>query len=317
MSTIKRTGHSSSCEQAEKPPCACKCGGAEHGWQGALAIAASSSDDGQRKWRREADEAWRQATTPRTGQRKPGAQTAEGQHAAIRSFIADVVGWLRRDPKMRNDTKQLGEPFRISRDTDPGQPRRKPTPEEEDKFVEKHVIPRLRDEFGETRINAFQKDAGKAHFWCELLAQTAHALCVYKRICDEAKSAVVAALTVDDDQRPDNWTALLKDRDIIERAVSLVFDQLQRFLTGGVAPGDVFRLIWPARVLAVLMCREPRRHQAVREYCVKPIVAHGRAEIRVKVKERLREAFPANWSAAGSGESSDPCERQVAEAVVA
>lgn len=310
MTSAERTGHSKNCEQAEKPPCACTCGGAEHGWQGALSIAAASSSASLDRLRRDADKAWVQTTQPRPRQRKPGPETVEGQHAAIRSFIADVIKWLRRDRSLHNNTRRLGEPFRISRDTDPDQPRRKPTPEEQSEFIEKHVIPQLRDDFGEPRINAFQKQAGKAHFWCELLAQTAHALCVSKRICDEAKSAVVTALTRDDDQRPDSWAALLKERVVIERAVGLVFEQLPRLVTGGVTVGDVFRLIWPARVLAVLMCREPRRHWAVRQYCIQPIVEHGSAEIRQKVKDRLREAFPAEWPALDGGASSDLGERR-------
>ncbi|MWA04951.1 hypothetical protein F8568_032220 [Actinomadura sp. LD22] len=310
MTSVERTGHSTNCEQAEKPPCACACGGAEHGWQGALSIAAASSPTGLDRFRRAADKAWEQATRARPGQRKPGGETAEGQHAAIKSFIADVIKWLRCDQSLRDDTKRLGEPFRISRDRDPDKPRRKPTPEEEREFIEKHVIPRLRDEYDEAKINAFQKQAAKVHFWCELLAQTAHALSESKRICDEAKSAVVAALTRDDDQHLDGWAKLLKERVVIERAVSLVFEQLPRLVTGGVAVGDVFRLIWPVRVLAVLMCREPRRHWAVRRYCIEPIVEHGSAEIRQKVKDRLREAFPADWPAADGGVSSDLGERR-------
>ena len=133
------------------------------------------------------------------------------------------------------------------------------------------------------------------HFWCELLAQTAHALDEFKVLHDRAKQAVVAALTNDGEQRPDGWTSLLAEQAIIKRAVELVFSHLPRIATSGISIKDAFGLIWPARVLAVLMCREPRRHPAVRVYCVKPIVEYGKAEIRERVKDRLRQAFPHEW----------------------
>lgn len=305
----ERSGHSTNCEQAGKPPCACRCGGAEHGWQGALAIAAAPSDRSLISFEREADQAWKQAARPRTDQRIPGPQTVAGQRAAIKAFIADVIRWLRRDQNLGGATKQLGEPFRISRDIDPDAPRRRPTAEEEERFVEEHVIPELRKEFGDRRINDFQKNAGQAHFWCELLAQTAHALDEFRVQYNRAKKAVVAVLTSDDEQRPDGWSSLLTQQAVIERAVELVFKHLPRIATGGISVEAAFGLIWPVRVLAVLMCREPRRHPAVRKYCVKPIIRYGGAEIREQVKDRLRKAFPHEWpgpSAPGKDIPSDP-----------
>jgi hypothetical protein len=97
VTATERSGHSKNCEQAEKPPCACQCGGAEHGWQGALTIAASSSNSDLLRLEREADQAWKQATRPRTSQRKPGTQTSAGQQAAIKGLTAEVIRWLRRE----------------------------------------------------------------------------------------------------------------------------------------------------------------------------------------------------------------------------
>jgi hypothetical protein len=291
-----RSGHSKNCEQAEKPPCACRCGGAEHGWQGALAIAVAPSDRKLVGFEREAVRAWKQATRPRTDQRKPGERSSAGQQAAIKIFIAEVIRWLRRDGNLRDATEQLGEPFRISRDVDPDDPHRRSTAEEEKRFVEAHVIPGLRKKFGDKRIDDFQREAGKAHFWCELLAQTAHALDEFRGQYDQAKRAVIAVLTSIGEQRPAEWVSLLPYQDVIVQAVELVFKHLPRVATGGISIQGALRLIWPARVLAVLMCREPRRHRAVREYCVKPIVKHGTAQIRKEIKDHLRRAFPSDWS---------------------
>lgn len=292
----ERTGHSKNCERAEKPPCACACGGAEHGWQHALAIAAASSDDALRELEWKADEAWDAVVKPAGDlgavRRKPKPQTADGKHAAVKAVTAAVVRWLWNDQDLREVTKCLGEPFRISRDKDPDAPRRRPADEERERFVEDHVIPRLRREFGDRRIDAFQEQARKAHFWCELLAQTAHALNECEERYDQVKQTVVLLLTSDDERHPDGWAALLPDRAIMERAVELICEYLSRIATGGVAAEDVFRLVWPIRILAVLMCREPRRHPAILEYCIKPIVGHVAAAIREQVKDRLRQAFP-------------------------
>ncbi|WP_157964007.1 hypothetical protein [Actinocorallia populi] len=310
MPTTERTGHSKSCERAEKSPCACSCGSAEHGWQHALAIAAATSDNALRELDQKADEAWA-TVVGRPGDSasvrgKPKPQTADGQRAAIKTFVAAVIRWLRRDRNLYETTKRLGEPFRISRDRDPDDPRRRPTAEEHDRFVEDHVIPRLRREFGDQRINALQQQAPQVHFWCELLAQTAHALDECGGRYDQVKQAVVLVLTSKDEQHPDGWAALLPEQEIMERAVELVCEHLQRIATGGVAAEDVFRLAWPIRVLAALMCREPRRHPAVREYCVKPIVGYGAAEIREQAKDRLRQAFPFEWTTPSAADEGMP-----------
>jgi hypothetical protein len=276
--------------------CECRCGGAEHGWQEALDIAAASSSGDLLRREQEADQAWSQATLVRAGQDKPKAQTAAGQQAAIKTFIAEVIRWLQRDPDLHKAIKQLGEPFRISRDIDPDAPHRSPTSEEDKRFVEAHVIPGLRKQFGDQRIKKFQKKAGNLHFWCELLAQTAHALDEFRGRYNRAKKAVVAVLTSNGEERPDGWASLLSSyQDVIERAVKLVFKHLPRVATGGISVEGALRLIWPARVLAVLMCREPRRHPAVREYCVKPIAKYGTARIKEEVKDHLRQAFPLEW----------------------
>lgn len=277
--------------------------GAEHGWQGALTIAADSSEDALDRFEREADQAWdaanaeRKSAHSRPRRVKPGPETVDGQRAATKKFVAEVIWWLRRDRKLQQTTKQLGEPFRISRDNEPDGPRRRPTPEEETRLFKDRVIQQLRQEFGDRRIDDFQSRAVNAHFWCELLAQTAHALDKFRPIYNEAKEAVIEVLSSEDEQHPDGWAVLLGERAVIKYAVELVFEQLSRVATGGFAVGDAFRLIWPARVLAVLMCREPRRHPAVREYCVRPIVDAGMAKIREEVKRRLQQAFPNEWPA--------------------
>lgn len=303
----ERSGHSKSCEGAKRPPCACQCGGAEHGWQEALDIAAAESNDKLLRREQEAEQAWWQAKRDRAAQRKPKPHTAAEQEAAINGFIAGVIGWLQRDPDLHGATRQLGEPFRISRDINPDAPPRSPTSGKDEQFVEAHVIPGLSKKFGDQRVKDFQTKAANVHFWCELLAQTAHALDEFRGRYNRAKKAVVAVLTSNDEEHPDGWASLLSSyQDVIEWAVKLVFKHLPRIAAGGISLESGLRLIWPARVLAVLMCREPRRHPAVREYCVTPIVKYGAAKIKEEVKERLREAFSLEWPGSSASNGDTP-----------
>jgi hypothetical protein len=56
--------------------------------------------------------------------------------------------------------------------------------------------------------------------------------------------------------------------------------------------GDLEPLLWPVRVITVLMCPDASKHWAVREHCWEPIVRHGKAAVRQEVRTRLTEAFP-------------------------
>jgi len=58
---------------------------------------------------------------------------------------------------------------------------------------------------------------------------------------------------------------------MVRRAVDLLFELLPR-AAGLPAAEDGFELIWPTRVLACLMCKDPSEHPAVREYCLNPIL---------------------------------------------
>lgn len=105
------------------------------------------------------------------------------------------------------------------------------------------MIAQLRQEFTDSRIDAFQALAGKVHFWCELLAQVAHTLDEIQGRYDQAKKMVIEAMTSVAEHQPPGWTALLGERIVIERAVELVLEHLPRIATGGIGPADAFHLI--------------------------------------------------------------------------
>ncbi|WP_034486098.1 hypothetical protein [Actinomadura oligospora] len=245
---------------------------------------------------REAKQEWINALRPlekrtyRDGRAKPS--TRDEQRAAVQGARAAIVEWMSRSPDIREGLEQVGEPFRRNRN-EGGKRAVQETPE----FIKTHVVPALKKKFGPDRLEQFQRRAVETHFWCELLAQTARVLCEFKEGYTEAKDAVTTALTTASETLPD-WALILPFKDMIEASVGLVWDQLPRAVTG-LAPKDIFQLIWPVRILALFMCKDPSAHRAVRLYCLNPAVRWGKAAVSEEIKNRLRLAFPEEWPLPG------------------
>jgi hypothetical protein len=298
--------HSINCENATQPKCVCKgCGGAEHGWPGAVRIASDPSGRKLTELVRAADKQWEGLARIRDAGGEP---TGKARRAAIKGALAAVTAWLHRDGDLRGQLEAIGEPLHRKpqderRDGGGRRPRRRPrTPEEEREFVEAHVLPRLVKEFGTSRVAEFQARAVEAHFWCELFAQTVRALDEYRGLYEGAKRFVVDALTAGNAPHSPLWASILPYQHMVHWAVDLVFELLPR-AAGLPATEDVFELIWPTRVLACLMCKDPSEHPAVREYCLNPILRWGQARVREEVRQRMGWTFPDEWPGLGSGEA--------------
>jgi hypothetical protein len=153
-------------------------------------------------------------------------------------------------------------------------------------------------------MEEFQRWAGGVHFWCELLAQMACVLAQYEKVRGRMFRIVEDALHQQHEQLlPDG----LRRAGAIESAVhwawrhvlaSIVAASGVGSLAALLASGDAQRLLWPIRVVAVLMCPDASRHPTVRQHCWEPIVRLARAEVRDIVRERLTLVFPEDpWFA--------------------
>lgn len=289
--------HTASCEKATRPKCVCRgCGGAEHGWPGAVRIASDSSGRELAELTRAAEKQWEGLATIRYR----GEPTHAACEAAVKGAVAAVTAWLHQDNGLRERVAAIGEPLRRRpregrRDAGRPKPRRRPrTQEEEHEFVQTHIIPKLAHEFGTSRVAEFQARAVETHFWCELFAQTARVLDEFRDLYERAKQSVVDALTVEDVPHLPLWKRILPYQDIVRRAVDLVFELLPR-AAGLPTPEGVFELIWPTRVLACLMCKDPSEHPTVRKYCLNPILQWGQARVREEVRNRMGWTFPDEW----------------------
>ncbi|MFC5187283.1 hypothetical protein [Actinomadura harenae] len=285
-----RPKHNERCENAERPKCRCTgCGGSRHGWQGAINIASDASGERLAKLVDATDKGWCAALRPRNKRTFPNGEPRppirSEQQAAIESARADVVAWLHRSPDRLAELKKAGEPFDWERNDDVRE------------FVETHVVPALEHKFGPERVKQFQAHAVATHFWCELLAQIARVLSELKENYEKAKEEVKTALTSGVMNTLPTWELLQPYEDMIKASVDVVWRSVEQAprAVGLPGPEDLFELIWPIRVLALLMCKDPSEHPAVREHCLNPVMRWGEVRMREEVKARLRWSFPEEW----------------------
>ena len=266
--------HNTPCATAVHPGCKCTgCGGAQHGWHGTFDIAADPSGEGPKRYSADREKEWSD---------KPRRLTYP--QAAIGCARADIITWLHRDDVLRERTMQAAQPFDV----------RKAEPERG------RVLRDLAAELGPAKTKAFQAWAVETHFWCELLAQTAHALTEFRDRYERARRAVEDVLA---QQQDSGWPSGLDRREVIRLVVRLVWKYVlpaiasASGLAGAALPrlDHVFRLIWPIRVLAVAMCPDPSRHEAVSRYCLDPICASAEAEVRKEVRQRLIARLRPEW----------------------
>lgn len=268
--------HNAPCANAMHPGCRCSgCGGAQHGWQGALAIAADGSGGGPRRFAEARENDWFNKP-PKLNRRQ----------AAVGSARADIIMWLHRDTELHEGAVRVAQPFDV-RKTEPELGR---------------VLREFAANLGPDKTKVFQTWAVETHFWCELLAQAAGALNRFRREYERARQAVEDVLVQRED--PD-WPESLDRREAIGLAVRLVWKYVlpaavaASGLAGAVLPlprlDDVSKLIWPIRVLAVAMCPDPSNHKAVCRYCLDPICTFAKAEVRREVRQRLLQHLPEDW----------------------
>lgn len=210
-------------------------------------------------------------------------------NAAVGCARADVVHWLHRDPVLLKSAKSAQV---VAFEDDPNAP------------ASGRVLREVAEHLGPQQMEEFQRWAGGVHFWCELLAQMACVLAQYEEVRGRMFRIMEDALQQQHGRLlPDG----LRRAGAIESAVhwawrhvlaSIVAASGVGSLAALLASGDVQRLLWPIRVIAVLMCPDASRHPAVRQHCWEPIVRLARAEVRDIVRERLTLVFPEDpWFA--------------------
>lgn len=206
--------------------------------------------------------------------------------------IADIVAWLQREAELPAGAKEVTRPFDRSGD-DPERGR---------------LLREIENQLGLGGTKSFQSWAVDRHFWCELLAQAAHVLETLRQAYEsglravetlvararEATESVVLQVVEVHLGRPPGL-----DRTDVQTVIGLASGSLFQVVpltVRGVLGGEgLFDLIWPIRVLAVVMCKDPSKHEAVCQYCLDPICVFARAEVRAEVRDRLLGTLKHEW----------------------
>ncbi|GLW63406.1 hypothetical protein Arub01_16500 [Actinomadura rubrobrunea] len=275
-------GHNSRCAEATRPGCRCTgCGGAQHGWQGTFTIAAEPTGRRAREFADDREKDW---------QNKPKSLTVA--QAAVGCALADIVGWLHREKALLEGAQEVTRPF----------DRRKDDPERG------RLLREIENRLGPDRTKMFQGWAVDVHFWCELLAQAAHALESLRRVYRHGLQAVDVLLAraretaerlvlqvVDEHLGQPPGLGRQEVQTVIRLATGSLFETLPLAVRGALGADAIFEFIWPVRVLAVVMCKDPSKHEAVCQYCLDPICVFTRAKVRTEVRDRLLENLKREW----------------------
>ncbi|URM96953.1 hypothetical protein LUW76_22820 [Actinomadura madurae] len=272
QSLENRMAHNWSCAEAKNPGCDCACGGAGHGCRGAFKIADGPLD-GVLELVKQREDAW----DPRGV--KPTRPTRQ---AVIGCGQAEVVHWLHRD---RGLLYCAWTTQTVAFEEDPSAP------------AQGMVLRRVDEHLGSELMAEFQKWALAKHFWCELLAQMACAIAQYEILRGRIFRTVESLI---EQQHGQTFPDALRNAGSIGSAVhwawryvlpSVVAASGAGSLATVLASGDLERLLWPIRVIAVLMCPDASDHAMVREHCWYPVLRLARAEVRGAVRERFTQVF--------------------------
>lgn len=308
---LMRTQHYPNCENATSRTCRCRwCSGTRHGWEGALRLATSEDPADLKVARDRAEVDWSREQKKHLEKKEKQANprtTFAHKAAAVGICLVEVISLL-RSWSFRSRTASSGESGVDSSIRTPpdGGARIAPESSESDAFSSavqpgnddtiegpserpdaeqvEHIGRILRLSLKEVERNCphlMSPDVRQAmadHFWCEMLAQLAFEM-------DKGISAVetipdrVADIVVQ--HRKDDARRVVPDA-VVRAAVAAVWRRIQRFSAFGVlAKGKV--LVLAVRILAIFVCKQPERHQAVVQHCIDPL---GK-DLLEKTKERL------------------------------
>ncbi|WIX79152.1 hypothetical protein QRX50_48875 [Amycolatopsis carbonis] len=125
------------------------------------------------------------------------------------------------------------------------------------------------------------------HFWCDLLAQIAHVidegLTLFDNLPDRATALILASR--EEDRR------LPLEEFVVKVAVKSVWTLIKSLTPLGWING--FRKALPIiRILAVLICKSPERHEAVVRYCVDPLTTLLTNEVKKRLVKTLSDWLP-------------------------
>lgn len=292
-------GHYPACEKATSRRCVCqKCCGSLHGWVDAIDLTKRGNSSRRIAFRRKAERDWKAAFAGRT-RTKPSFRK---KSAGIDLCQAEIIDRLAlrdsavpgADLPADSAADELWKPdLELVRDMD--------TSECGAGFVDKvemlanrvvsGVLQDIEQECGGT-IPISVRVALADHFWCDLLAQLAHAIDGGLKHLESVPDRIADWVMKSREQS--RWRHL-EDR-VVRTAARSLWKRVRLVTFSGLLNRAVVLPV--VRVLAILICKAPERHEAVVRYCVDPLEKDLFAKIRDKLVAVLSEWLPRMGGAA-------------------
>jgi hypothetical protein len=307
-------GHYPNCERAQSRHCECQmCCGTQHGWKGAVGLARDPDPKNRERLRERVEEAQREAFATKKGssRRRPKQATYPQKIAGVDSALADIVDWLAQDLSSSSSsvgisqsrqhplvdtTKPLSEQMTVGAGAE-----RQAQQVDASTLANGPVldqIEQLGDTLADEVLTEVEKAYGKPippevrvaladHFWCDLLAQLAHAIDAIGELVDSIPDHVIDMIMISREES--------KRFPLEKFVVKVVVKATWKYLQG--LPffswfAQVRKFLPVIRILAILMCKAPERHPAVVEYCIDPLEDQLTAETKRRLVGVLRESLP-------------------------
>lgn len=251
--------HTGSCERARSHVCRCSgCAGTRHGWVGCVQAAQQPSGQLRHEVADRADRAWNNAD--RMKRRSRGKPTRAEQAAATDTVIADLVEWMALHPTAAEQidaiATALGDEVVVELDRSLEGDRR-------------------------TRVGRLLAD----HAWCGMLAALAAILNEVQKQVDQIPNITADTLIMQ--MRKRGTSSWIKERQV-EIYLKIAWKSLQEVLPTVEQPRRAVRM------LAVMICPAPERHDVVLKHCAHPLTGEC---VSTVTKHRLAQALPDYFGA--------------------
>lgn len=253
--------HTGSCGNAKGHDCHCSgCAGTRHGWPGCLGMARGTTEISLTERRETVDSDWNFASKP-PPRRRRSRPTKRQKESATDSVVIDLAEWLANHPTTADQIEAVA--MKISEE----------------------VVAELDRAFDAARRAERRKVLAESHFWSDVLAGFAKTLNNAQKeidkVVDQIPKLVVSALNP--------HPAI--GRTTVELAVNQTWDQIKdlEFAKNGLAAYDLSEPIRATRMLAIMICPAPERHENVVKNCVNPLLGQIVSNL---TKQRLQEALP-------------------------
>jgi hypothetical protein len=265
--------HTASCGRATTPTCRCGgCAGSRHGWPGALMLAQPVMSEARTASRRVVEQAWADASKPRFKvtfrfRLRPLRKQAK---AAVDCAKDDIENWLADtslDPPAA--TAELVSAIGDVAATD--------------------ILDALCAALGPANSNKNRAELAKKHFFCQLLAEVACSMQNVRDEIDRAVKRIAAALVV----YYIGGRRIETPPFVAEAAADAAAKGVDKVMATVPAVREFDDVIRAVRILALMTCPAPDRHEAVIRCALKPL---GQPIVSDLVQDRLKTAMPA-WMA--------------------